>query len=116
MSLRHDLPTPKATTVTIAVANNGKKMCFSSTDTAGNIGYTATAALTTAVALTATIGSVPTGSAKSQKTSPSVPLRAGATVKHNLITSGTCNATNYGSVVAPRSPSQVQRRYRDRHQ
>ena len=53
--------------ITIAVADNGKKVCFSSTDTAGNIGYQATAALTSATGLTATIGTVPVGSAKSKR-------------------------------------------------
>ena len=83
-------------TITIAAKDNGKKVCFSSTDAAGNSSYTATAALVTGAPLTATIGSVPTGSAKSKDIAIS-SVTSGAAVKYNLITNSTCNATNYGS-------------------
>ena len=82
--------------VIIAAAHNGKKVCFSSTDTAGNIGYQATATLTIASALTATVSAVPSGSAKSKDISISA-VTSGAAVKYNLITDSACSATNYGS-------------------
>ena len=47
--------------LTIAVTHNGKKVCFSSTDSAGNIAYSATGILSTAAALTATVSAVPSG-------------------------------------------------------
>ena len=83
-------------TITIAVADNGKKVCFSSADEAGNSSYVATAALVTGVALTATVGSVPTGLAQSKDIAIS-SVTSGATVKYKIISNATCNATNYGS-------------------
>ena len=58
-------------TLTIAAADNGKKVCFSSTDTAGNTSYQATAALVTGSGLSATVGSVSPLAQQSQKTLPS---------------------------------------------
>ena len=81
---------------TIGVTHNGKKVCFSSTDVAGNVGYTATSVLTIAAALTATVGTVPSGAAQSKDVAVTA-VTAGATVQYNLITDASCNATNYGS-------------------
>ena len=86
----------ESSTLTIAVADNGKKVCFSSTDAAGNSSYAATAILSVGSALSATVGSVPAGSAKSKDVTIS-SVTTGATVKYNLITNSSCNATNYGS-------------------
>ena len=82
--------------ITIAAADNGKKVCFSSTDAASNTGYWASAVLTTAAALTATVGSVPSGSAQSKDIAVS-SVTVGATVKYKIVSNATCNATNYGS-------------------
>ena len=82
--------------ITIALSDNGKKVCFSSEDTAGNTAYSATAALTVAVGLTATIGAIPAGSAQSKDVSIS-SVTDGVTATYNLITDSSCNATNYGS-------------------
>ena len=81
---------------TIGVTHNGKKVCFSSTDVAGNVGYAATSVLTIAAALTATVGTVPSGAAQSKDVAVSA-VTAGATVQYNLITDALCNETNYGS-------------------
>ena len=75
----------ESNTLTIAAADNGKKVCFSSTDTAGNTGYQATATLTTGATLTATVGSVPTGSAQSKDITIS-SVTTGAAVKYKIIT------------------------------
>ena len=86
----------ESNTLTIAAADNGKKVCFSSTDSAGNTSYTATATLSTGSGLTASVGSVPTGSAKSKDITIS-SVTTGAAVQYKIITNSTCNATNYGS-------------------
>ena len=86
----------EGSTLTISAADNGKKVCFSSEDTAGNSAYTATATLVTGSGLSASVGSVPTGSAKSKDVTIS-SVTSGAAVKYNLITNSSCNATNYGS-------------------
>ena len=82
--------------ITIAAADNGKQVCFSSEDAAGNTAYTATAALVTGSGLSATVGSVPAGSAQSKDITIS-SVTSGASVKYNIITNSSCNATNYGS-------------------
>ena len=82
--------------ITIAAADSGKKVCFSSTDTASNTGYQGTTAVVVVAALTATVGSVPSGFAKSKDVSIS-SVTSGAAVKYKLITNSSCNATNYGS-------------------
>ena len=86
----------ESVTLTISAADNGKKVCFSSEDTAGNTGYQATAALVTGSGLSATVGSVPTGSAQSKDITIS-SVTSGAAVKYKLITNSSCNATNYGT-------------------
>ena len=82
--------------ISIAAADNGKNVCFSSEDAAGNTAYTATAALVTGSGLGATVGSVPSGSAQSKDITIS-SVTSGASVKYNIITNSSCNATNYGS-------------------
>ena len=82
--------------LTIAVTHNGKKVCFSSTDSAGNTAYYATGTLSTASALTATVSAVPSGSAQSKDISIS-SVTSGGAVKYKLITNSSCNATAYGS-------------------
>ena len=83
-------------TIVVASTDNGKKVCFSSTDAAGNKGYATTSVLTAVANLTMTVGAVPAGSAQSKDISISA-VSAGATVTYNLITDSSCNATNYGS-------------------
>ena len=80
----------------VGVSANGKKVCFSSTDVAGNVGYQATTTLTVTAPLSATVGLVPTGSVHAKNITIS-SVTTGAAVQYNLITNSTCNATNYGS-------------------
>ena len=85
--------------LTVLSANSTKKICFSSTndETTPETGYAASAQLTVGSALTATVGTPsPSGSAQA-KTVGLSSVTTGATVKYNMITSSTCNATNYGS-------------------
>ena len=67
-----------------------------SADVAGNVGYAATTSLTVIAPLTATVGAVPAGSAHAKNITVS-SVTIGATLTYNLITSSSCNATNYGS-------------------
>ena len=85
--------------ITSGTGNNNKKMCFKVTDdeSTPRTNYKAqTITGLTKAAMTMTVGSVPSGSAASKNISlTNIPT--GATVKYNIITNATCNATNYGS-------------------
>ena len=76
---------------------NGKRVCFSSEDAAGNVGYGLSGAITVSGTLSATVGSPsPSGAAK-EKTIALSNVTSGASVTYKYISSSTCNATNYGT-------------------
>ena len=78
------------------VADNGKRVCFSSTDVAGNVGYGVSAAITIAPAVSIVV-STPDGSSASYKEVVVSSVSAGARVFYKSLTAGNCDASSFGS-------------------
>ena len=105
----------ESNTITIAAADNGKKVCFSSTDAAGNIGYQATAALVTGSGLSATVGPVPIWlSTKQRHHHQLCNHRCSSAVQDSSRVAPVMLPTT--AQEAPPSPSLANQWYRHRHQ